>query len=443
MGAHKGRQRQRALGAAHHHGPARGQTHQVLPGQEVEGHHPGVVHGTVVRCAQQDVEEPAALDRGADGPSELVEDLDPGVEVARAVVGMGHGHRRSRRRGDQVDLLHQSPQRPLQDDHGEGAGARRDVAGARAHRVGGHHAGAGVALGRTQRHPGTQHAGGVEQGRAGDGQRAGILTGDGDSRQDVDQGPWHIHRFVEGGDHPGVEGAAVRPYGEDARGLPHAQNVATRQTVVDVARQSCDAGDARHVLLAADDGVVEMGHRPALGDVEPEQPRQDRRGLLGEGVAPGAEGGQQLAVGIQGDVAVHHRGDADGPDRGQLDGVPVPQVAGEPDVGGPQPRDDVVDGVGPHAVDQVVGPLVGAGGDDGMGPVDEDGLDAGRAELDAQRGPAQIQGDGLRWCRGGRGHPNPAPLLLGVAAPSPRPAGADQSAATTSEADASPMPHPT
>ena len=85
------------------------------------------------------------------------------AELARAVVAVHHRDRVAGRGGDQVELVVHLLQRALEHDHGEDAGAGADVAGARRDRVGGDHAGAGVALGRAERDAGPQRAGRVEQ----------------------------------------------------------------------------------------------------------------------------------------------------------------------------------------------------------------------------------------------------------------------------------------
>ena len=62
---------------------------------------------------------------------------------------------------------------------------------------------------------------------------------------------------------------------------------------MDVARQGGEKGDVAHMLLPVEDGLVQMGNAPALGNVEVEPLAQILGGLPGGGVAPGAEGGQQ------------------------------------------------------------------------------------------------------------------------------------------------------
>ena len=80
--------------------------------------------------------------------------------------------------------------------------------------------------------------------------------------------------------------------------LAHAQDVAAGQAPVDVAGQGGHPVDVGYVGLCGGDGAVEVGDGPALGDVEAEQLGQGGGGLGGDGVAPGAEGGQELALGV-------------------------------------------------------------------------------------------------------------------------------------------------
>ena len=153
-----------------------------------------------------------------------------------------------------------------------------------------------------------------------------------------------------------------------------------------VARQRGDKGHVGHVVLAVEDGLVQVGNGPALGNVEVEPLAENLSGLPGGGVAPGAEGGQQLALMAEGEVAVHHGGEAHGGHTGQLHPVAGFHVGGQVGVGILQPGPHVLQGVGPVAALIAVLPAVVAGGDGGVVRADEHRLDAGGAQLDAQTG---------------------------------------------------------
>ncbi len=58
--------------------------------------------------------------------------------------------------------------------------------------------------------------------------------------------------------------------------------------------------------LGVDDGLVQVRDRPAERDVHAQQLGELGRRDTGVGVAPRAEGREQLAVGVEREVAVHH-----------------------------------------------------------------------------------------------------------------------------------------
>lgn len=87
------------------------------------------------------------------------------------------------------------------------------------------------------------------------------------------------------------------------------------------------------MVFPVEDGLIEMGHAPALGNVEVE-PLGQRIGCgAGGGVAPGAERRQLVAVLVKGQVAVHHGRNAQGAHRGQRFAAGVPVVLGQVAVG--------------------------------------------------------------------------------------------------------------
>ena len=131
------------------------------------------------------------------------------------------------------------------------------------------------------------------------------------------------------------------------------------------------------------------------GMLSPNRADRAARGLGGDRVAPGAEGGEGATPVVQGEVSVHHAGHADGAHGRQLHAAGGAQVLRQGGVGGAQAGLDLVDGVGPHAVDQAVVPGVAAGGQDGAGRVGQDGLDAGGAEFDAEGGAGQVNAGGV------------------------------------------------
>ena len=120
------------------------------------------------------------------------------------------------------------------------------------------------------------------------------------------------------------------------------------------------------------------------GDVKAEQPGQLLRGLAGDGVAPGAELRQLIAVLVKGQVAVHHGGNAHGPHRGQRDAELVLHVPIQIGVAGLEAGVDILHGVGPDSVFQPILPVVAAGGHGDVVFVQQHRFDAGGAQLNAQ-----------------------------------------------------------
>ena len=155
---------------------------------------------------------------------------------------------------------------------------------------------------------------------------------------------------------------------------------------MDPAGQGRQADDARGVLLGVEDRLVQVGDRPAQGNVEAEESGQLVGCASRVRVAPRAEGGEQVVVGVEGEVAVHHARDADRAVGHGGDVVALTHVGDQGRVGALQAGENLVEAVGPQAALQVVLPAVAAGGEHLVVGADEDGLDAGRTEFDAESG---------------------------------------------------------
>lgn len=155
---------------------------------------------------------------------------------------------------------------------------------------------------------------------------------------------------------------------------------------MDPTGQRGEPGQAGEVGLAVEVGLVEVGHGPALGDVDAEGAGQ----LVGRGggrrVAPGPERYEPLVVLVEGQVAVHHRRDAHGGDRAQPDAVGGRDIVQQVRDARADAGVDLVAGVGPVSVLEVALPRVGAGSQPDARWVGEDRLDPRGAELDAENG---------------------------------------------------------
>ena len=136
--------------------------------------------------------------------------------------------------------------------------------------------------------------------------------------------------------------------------------------------------------------LIQVGNAPALGDVEAEELRELFRRLAGDGVAPGAKFRKLLCVPVEGQIAVHHGGHADGADGIERDAELCLHVVPEPCKAGLDAGAHHVHRIGPDAVYQLVFPLKIALSDGDMLLVDQHGLDAGRAQLNAEYGFFQI-----------------------------------------------------
>jgi hypothetical protein len=143
-------------------------------------------------------------------------------------------------------------------------------------------------------------------------------------------------------------------------------------------------GQAADVVFTVQDRLVQVGDAPPVGDVVPKLRTQPLGRLTGVGVPPGTEWRQQLVVGIEGQIAVHHRGHAECPDCGQLDAVPLPDVGGQRGVTVLQPVPHGLERVRPHPVHELVLPLVAADGERFMIWSDQYRFDPGRAKLDPE-----------------------------------------------------------
>ena len=279
-------------------------------------------------------------------------------------------------------------QRFFQHDHRKNRGPRADVAGARRHRVGGGHAGAGVALGRADRRAGGQRAGGVQQAGARRRQGTGVLPGAKHPGQDVLQAVGHAGRrqqFVKGRRHGGVIAAGAAVDGEHARRIADAQHLLPGQLPVHIARQRRQERDLADVGFPVEDGLVEMRGAPPLGDVEVQPRRQRLGGLAGVGVAPGAERHKQRPRPVKGEVAVHHGRNAQRPHPGQFPAKAGLVVRRQGGVGSLDAGPHLLQVVGPVAALPPVFPVERAGGQHRAVRGGQYCLDAGGTQFQPQR----------------------------------------------------------
>ena len=379
LGAHGVRQGHARVGGVCEHRLRGLLADERLSGQGVVGHDAAGVGLARERVVVEGVVDRGDAHVGADQVSEVGEPADPRVELGGAVVRVDHRNRRAVGRGHHVDLGVQLGERALEDGHEEDGGAARDVARALGDRVRGNHAGARITLRRAQHDPVLKRAGRVDERGTLGGEHTRILACAQHGRQDVAQAPRDPlgHQglvLIEVGLHVGT---GFRVDREHARGVADTQDVAAGELVVDPAGQRRQAGDARRVLLGVEDRLVQVRDRPAQGDVEAEEAGQFVRRASCVGVAPRAERREQVVVGVEREVAMHHRGDADRAVGRGGDVVAIAHVRDQGGVGALQAGDDLVEGIGPQATLQVILPPVAAGGEHLVVGADQDGLDAG------------------------------------------------------------------
>ena len=68
--------------------------------------------------------------------------------------------------------------------------------------------------------------------------------------------------------------------------------------------------DILHGLLTVQHGLPQVGDAPPLGNVETKQGRQFLRRLGSGGISPGPERFQLISIPVEGQISVHHAGDA-------------------------------------------------------------------------------------------------------------------------------------
>ena len=146
-------------------------------------------------------------------------------------------------------------------------------------------------------------------------------------------------------------------------------------SVVDISGESGDMCDPADVLLAVQNGLIQMCDAPPLGDVEAEECGQLSCRCLGGGVAPRAEGHKEVIVGIKREIAVHHARDADRTKGGQIKTVTRADILLQCGVTRLDTRVDILKGIGKISIFVLVFPFKAAGGNGDIALVDEARLD--------------------------------------------------------------------
>ena len=209
-----------------------------------------------------------------DLPQSLQESLKylcPGIDLIGTVVAMNHGYWLSRWGGDHINLRIDLGQGLLQHDHSKHTGTCGHIAGAGNDSVGSNHASTRVSFRGSQRNARGQKAGRVQKFSSLWGEGSGGLAGVENLRQNLPYFPWIVllsHQGVEGVCHCLiiVPGAAIDR--EHAAGLPDSDCLTAGEPVVDVSRQGGKTADILDMFLIIEDGLIEVGDRPSLRNVE-------------------------------------------------------------------------------------------------------------------------------------------------------------------------------
>ena len=222
---------------------------------------------------------------------------------------MHHGYHIAGRRGHQINLRIYVLQFLFQYHHGKHAGTGRHVSGAHSHAVGGRHAGACVALRRTHGNTGFQISGCIKKLCPFFCQDTCVLSRHQSLGQDIPQLPREIlpcHQFIKLLHTLLVKIPGMDVHREHACHITNAQNTSACQLPVHISLQRNEVVDILHMLFFIEDGLVEMGNAPSLRDIVPEYLCQLPGGRTCNGVPPGAEGHQKLALFIKCHITVHH-----------------------------------------------------------------------------------------------------------------------------------------
>ena len=213
------------------------------------------------------------------------------------------------------------------------------------------------------------------------------MSGHQNLRQNLSQSPAVTvsgHQSVKFFHHARVIGLSLAVNGEHSGGVAHADDLFAGQLPVHITGQGRNEIHSLHVGLLIEHRLVKMRDAPAQRQVKVEFLRQQPGRFLGSGISPGAERAELIALLVKRQITVHHSGNAHGRHLGQRRTVPFADILRQLPEAGLHTGPNVVQVISPIAVLQAVFPVIAAGGDGGVGVVDENSLDPGGAQLDAQ-----------------------------------------------------------
>ena len=393
LGTHEVGRGHLGTGQAYHHGSAHLGLGQMLTGQVVHGNDTAAICLALQGCTEQSAVKLVLIHFCTQHLGCVGNQAHPGIDVGSAVIAVCHGHGLAAGGAAYVDLGIVTLQRTLQNLQGEGGSTGRNGTGTGMDSAGGNHTGTCVTLGRTHGNTGLQGAADIQQLCAFCGQLACACACGIDLGENLFQLPAEAigsYQCVKLSNPLCVIVADGIVIGEHAGSFVDTGGKLAGKQGVDIAAEGGQTGNLVDVAFLIEDRLVQVGNAPALGDVEPEQFGQFAGCGSGDGITPGAERCQLVAFLVEDQVAVHHTGNADGSHFLKRLAELSLSVSFQLRETGLDTLDSICQFIGPHAVFQLVLPAVGAGSDDLMVLIDQNALDTGRAQLNAQNTNGKI-----------------------------------------------------
>ena len=305
------------------------------------------------------------------------------------------GHRNGLAAGgrNHIDLGVIVLQGALQHLQGEAGRTGGDRAGSGMDSTSGHHTGTSITLGRTHGNTGFQSAAGIQQFCALFGQISCAFAC-----------PQHL-----GKDFPQFPGEAVgsnqriklrnscliKVYdciiiGEHAGGLIDAHGILARQQVMDIAGKCCEGSNIFDMIFLVKNCLIQMRNAPALGNIKLEQLGQFRGSSTGDGVTPGPEGCQLIAVFIKYQVTMHHARNANACHLLKRLAELCLCICLQLRKADPHTFHCVFQPIGPDTVGQIILPTVRTRSDHLMVFINKDTFNTGRTQFNAQNACRKI-----------------------------------------------------
>ena len=282
----------------------------------------------------------------------------PCVDLVRAVVAVHHRDLAASRRREDVDLRIVPLHGLVENHHREDRSSRRAVSGARRDGIRRDHAGSRVAFRRRHHGAWLKRPRRVEPLGSALRENARPFAGLEHLRKLLPERTAELR--VERRKHARVVVSRLGIDREHSARLADAHYVLAGEPVMNVSGESREPPHIRDMRLFLQDRLAVVGDAPSLRHVEPEHLRKLRGGLGRHDVAPRAERDEELPVGVERKIPVHHAGNAERGEPGQFRAVPRERIGRALRVRVPHARFDLLERIAPHAVHKGVLPVVRA-----------------------------------------------------------------------------------